>query len=246
MPTIQVMSDLHLELHRDHGRSFIESQDATGVDVLVLAGDILSAKFAKPVEETFRMFADKFPHIIYVPGNHEFWGTRPEQTITLLTNVTSKFSNISLLTDRATTVGNTRFLGGPMWFPQWRPLEDYAATQMPDFQLIEGFRDWSVKANARFIAFLDEELREGDVVVTHYLPSAKSTAPRFKRSPLNAFFVCETAPLIQDRKPSLWIHGHTHDACDYQLFNTRIVCNPFGYPTELNSGYREKLLIPIP
>ena len=175
MPVVQVMSDLHLELHRDGGRNFIESQDSTGVDVLVLAGDILSAKFSKPVEETFQMFADKFPRVLYVPGNHEFWGTKPEETINLLTKVTAKFSNVMLLADRTVTIGKTRFLGGPMWFPQWGPLEDYAASQMPDFQLIEGFRAWSVKANQRFNTFLSEYLREGDVVITHYLPQRRAS-----------------------------------------------------------------------
>ena len=28
------------------------------------------------------------------------------------------------------------------------------------------------------------------------------------------------------------IHGHTHDDFDYQLFGTRVVCNPRGYPEE--------------
>ena len=32
----------------------------------------------------------------------------------------------------------------------------------------------------------------------------------------------------------LWIHGHTHDSCDYRLGDSRrsvrVVCNPRGYP----------------
>ena len=35
---IQVMSDLHLEMHADGGAEFIRELDPTGVDVLVLAG----------------------------------------------------------------------------------------------------------------------------------------------------------------------------------------------------------------
>jgi Icc-related predicted phosphoesterase len=27
----------------------------------------------------------------------------------------------------------------------------------------------------------------------------------------------------------LWCHGHMHESCHYELFGTRIVCNPLGY-----------------
>ena len=37
---LQLLSDLHFEFHRDGGRSFVDSLDPGGIDVLVLAGDI--------------------------------------------------------------------------------------------------------------------------------------------------------------------------------------------------------------
>lgn len=69
-------------------------------------------------------------------------------------------------------------------------------------------------------------------MVTHHLPSHRSTAARFVRSPLNRFFVCDVEPLIVDRQPRLWVHGHTHAAMDYRIGATRVVCNPLGYPGE--------------
>jgi predicted phosphodiesterase len=42
---IQVMSDLHLEMHADGGAELIRELDRTGVDVLVLAGDITMARY---------------------------------------------------------------------------------------------------------------------------------------------------------------------------------------------------------
>ena len=41
---LQIMSDLHLEMHADRGAEFIRELDPTGVDVLVLAGDITMAR----------------------------------------------------------------------------------------------------------------------------------------------------------------------------------------------------------
>jgi hypothetical protein len=33
-----------------------------------------------------------------------------------------------------------------------------------------------------------------------------------------------------------WLFGHTHDAMDFQLGSTRLVCNPHGYYNALNDG----------
>ena len=52
---------------------------------------------------------------------------------------------------------------------------------------------------------------------------------------MNAFFVCHMAAHVRERQPKLWIHGHSHDRCDYRLVQTRVVANPPGYPKELRS-----------
>jgi Icc-related predicted phosphoesterase len=49
---------------------------------------------------------------------------------------------------------------------------------------------------------------------------------------MNAFFVCDMTAHISERQPKLWIHGHSHDRCDYLLGTTRVVANPLGYPSE--------------
>jgi predicted phosphodiesterase len=45
----------------------------------------------------------------------------------------------------------------------------------------------------------------------------------------NPYFLCDVEELIRSRKPTLWIHGHTHKSRDYRIEDTRVVCNPFGY-----------------
>ena len=53
---------------------------------------------------------------------------------------------------------------------------------------------------------------------------------------MNAFFVCDLAAHVRTRRdPKLWIHGHSHDRCDYLLGKTRVVGNPLGYPNEVRS-----------
>jgi hypothetical protein len=76
-------------------------------------------------------------------------------------------------------------------------------------------------------------VRDGDVVITHHLPHQTSTPSFFVGSPLNRFFVADdAADLVAGAGARLWLHGHTHAPCDYVVGNTRVVCNPRGYPHE--------------
>jgi predicted phosphodiesterase len=245
MLNIQLASDLHLELHRDGGASFIQSMDPEGVDVLILAGDITSLRFFTQTQELLKSIAAKYPKVLYVPGNHELWRQTPAEALRVLYAASEGISNLSILNNQVISIDGRRFLGGTMWFPQWSPLYDYAATQMNDFTQIVDFYPWVVQENAKFKSFLQNNLKEGDIVVTHYLPSKRSVSPRYQGSPTNSFFMCEMDQIILDRSPALWVHGHTHDSCDYQFSKTRIVCNPFGYPKDLNHGYVEKKLIRV-
>jgi len=244
--TIQVASDWHLELHRDGGQKFIDALDATDVDVLVLLGDICVAKFATQVRQLFSRLADKYPRILYVPGNHEFWGSRPSEALSVLTTALAPLSNVTLCNNQLVVVEGQRFLGGPMWFPRWSPVNDVVALRWADFQEIKGFDPWVVQENKRFITCLMRNLAKNDIVLTHYLPSYQSVVARYRAAASNEFFVCMMDRLILNRQPAYWLHGHIHDSLDYTLGTTRILCNPFGYPHSPNPKYYERYLITLP
>jgi Icc-related predicted phosphoesterase len=71
-------------------------------------------------------------------------------------------------------------------------------------------------------------------------------APRYANDPLNPAFASRLESLIEEYQPALWIHGHTHDPCDYELFRTRIVCNPRGYPGEHgHAGFKPDLTVVV-
>ena len=76
---LQIMSDLHFEMHADGGAGFIRELDATGVDVLVLAGDITMAGQYEDLASVFGPLAQKYRHILYVPGNHEYYKSSPDR-----------------------------------------------------------------------------------------------------------------------------------------------------------------------
>jgi predicted phosphodiesterase len=77
---LQIMSDLHLEMHADGGAELIRELDPTGVDVLVLAGDITAARYYENLERPFKALAHKYRHILYIPGNHESYKSSPARS----------------------------------------------------------------------------------------------------------------------------------------------------------------------
>lgn len=233
---IQILSDLHLEFDPDHGESFARQVPVAG-DVLVLAGDVLSLQSMRGAERTFRWFCERFEDVVFVPGNHEYYLIDPTEAAAVLKSCSRTFENLHVLNPGEVTVHGTRFVGGTLWFPP-TPDEERFRGYLSDFEVIREFVPWVHETHARHLAFIEENVKPGDVVVTHHLPHRRSVAPQYQDSPLNRFFLAEDAErLVEELGASVWIHGHTHDACDYVVGRTRVVGNPRGYPGEVKRPY---------
>lgn len=241
---ILVLSDLHLEFHADHGRSFIDCLP-TGdkVDVCVLAGDIT---VGEGIPNALKQFCDRYEQVIFTFGNHEFYNSNRNSVISWTLDAVAANSNLTWLDCDTKVIGGKRFVGTPMWFRD-APDNKRWTDCMNDFQVIEGFADWVYKENERALKYLEKNVQKGDIVVTHYLPSWKSVAPQFKDSNLNRFFVCDVEPLIRKKKPALFTHGHTHSSFDYLIGKTRVVANPFGYARyEENAKFLFDKIVEVP
>jgi predicted phosphodiesterase len=248
---LHVLSDLHLS----RGPLAIPENDA---DIVILAGDIARPKeaiawasgFAKPV--------------IYVPGNHEFYGGSIAGTVAELKR-SSAATNIHVLDDGEVTIEGVRFLGTTLWtdFMLFGEGERRAAAMheaqrfMRDFSVIRvGDALFTPQASAalfaRHAAWLESKLAQPHagptVVITHHAPSRNSIHPRFADSLINACFVSDAERLIDGSRACLWIHGHTHDSFDYVVNGTRVLCNPRGYAKDgvsENSSFDANLLVAI-
>jgi predicted phosphodiesterase len=231
---LQIMSDLHLEMHADRGRELIRGLDPTGVDVLVLAGDITMARYYEDLESVFKALVKKYRHILYIPGNHEYYKSSPSQVTRNLAKLMKALPEVVIPQNGAAVIAGQRFVAGTMWF-RLDPTAEQSKRLMHDFSLIQDFEPWVYEQNAAFEQVVANRLKGSDVVVSHHMPAPGSVPERFARSAMNAFFVCDMTSYISERQPKVWIHGHSHDRCDYLLGRTRVVANPLGYPSEPRS-----------
>lgn len=241
--SVKILSDLHLEFIKAPAavNAFIDGLiDERKVDVLIMAGDVAGHS---GVAYALARFRERFDDVLYVPGNHEFYGTSFVNLRDTLAKIAAP--GLHLLDNGVVEIQGHRFVGSTLWFPD-DPLSAYYCSRLNDFHRIEDFAETVYEENRRSVEFLQKHVMKGDIVITHHLPSGQSVADRFRSNPLNRFFLCEMDELILDREPRLWIHGHSHDSCDYTLGTTRVICNPFGYPSiDENPGFNPGLVVAV-
>jgi len=240
---VQILSDLHFEFDGDDGEAFTRDVPVAA-DVLVLAGDVIPLRERDTVRGALDLFCKRFKHVIFVPGNHEYYRTSPVEAKVLLDTCAREIPNLHILNPGIVLIGETRFIGATLWFPK-TPDEILYRHILNDFRMIEGFVPWVHNTHAAHLKFLKTEIQPGDVVITHHLPHPRSIAPQHASSPWNRFFVADDAAgLVERAAARLWIHGHTHTPCDYVVGKTRVVCNPRGYPHETNS-FHPKFIVDV-
>lgn len=233
-----------MEFEEEGGEPFAREVPVRG-DVLVLAGDLLPLRSLEDAKRAFGWFCGRFPHVVYLPGNHEYYRNSAANADAVLAACAEASTNLHVLNPGLTTIGGTRFVGAALWFPP-TPDEAMYRRLVNDFRLIDGFVPWVHETHAAHLAFLRANVQPGDVVVTHHLPHPRSVAPQFARSPLNRFLLADdAADLVERGGARLWVHGHTHAPCDYVVGETRVICNPRGYPHEATRPIDLGLVIEI-
>ena len=217
-----VLSDLHLE--------FSDMQKpAAEADVVVLAGDIWQG------DRGIYWARQTWPEteIVYVAGNHEFYGKDCNDVLALL-RIASKATGVHFLNNDEAIINGVRILGTTLWtdFKLFgEELKKICIIEgqccLNDFRVIQN-GEWtfspqdSIDLHFESIAWLTHKLI-GDqfdgktVVVTHHLPSKLSVAARYMNSHLSACFASNLDHLFGNC--DVWVHGHTHDSFDYHAFH---------------------------
>lgn len=254
-----IFSDLHIDVGGPWRHVPVPS-----ADLAVVAGDI-----AEGLVRSLSWLADNVrPHmpVAFVAGNHEFYGrclpeeieagraVADEAGIYFLNNDTLQFGD--LLLSGCTLWTDYEFDGLAVRDAAMKDanigLSDHRVIAWRRRPRLQRYRPEEARAlHFESRQFLAEAFRSAaelsqraHVVVTHHAPSAGSVAAQYVGNRLNAAFASRLEHMIEVERPSLWVHGHTHSSFDYRCGETRIVCNPRGYPGE-NPYFQPGLVIEV-
>jgi len=248
---LHILSDLHL----DFGPLDLPQTDA---EVVILAGDI------QPKLAGLKWALKTFPSkpVIYVPGNHEYYGKSiPYLTVKLRKE--SKDTSVLILENEAATINGVRFLGCALWtdfklFDRIGLAAAAAGEEMNDYQRIRlsthRFRKLqprdTMMFHSRSKAWLRKEIEScpadgKKVVITHHAPSMLSVPPHRQTDVLTAAYASNLDDVLAGSGAALWVHGHIHTSADYMIERTRVVCNPRGYVGCPNPEFDASLVVEI-
>ena len=225
---VKYMRDLHLEF----GTPEKVYKDLEG-DILILAGDIIDAKHRGL--DILKFISSNFNHVIMVLGNHEFYHGKYTLVYDKLKAVLP--DNVYLLENENIEIDGINFIGCTLWSYMNEVDCYFAKLRMNDYKCVRSGpknEPWlrklspteTVSAHLHSARYLEENITENSVVITHHAPSFKSCNPDYEG---NTAYATDLSDMMFDLKPAYWIHGHLHDTQDYFIGETNILANPYGY-----------------
>lgn len=252
---VAVASDLHLEF------GSLELKNDVGADVLVLSGDVMVAEdIRKPCLDTsahryimstiYKDFFDsvcyEFKNVIYVAGNHEFYGGKFFQTVDVLRKYAEDYPNLHYLENDTVRIDDVTFVGGTLW----TNMNNHDALTMYHVQaMMNDYRDivndqkgytklrpvHTVERHCKTLQYfrtvLQERHDEKFVVCSHHGPTFQSIDDYYRNDTImNGAYCSDLSEFILDHPQiKLWTHGHIHDDKNYKVGDTTVLCNPRGY-----------------
>lgn len=229
--------------------------------VLIIGGDLAPIYKAQRIITFLKLVQPRFRHVIYVLGNHEHYhGTLEGDEDALLDALhDSKAIEMDAITVagdrcRVAVINGVRFICGTLWtdyFGNQELVKTAAQQRLRDHFTIKLSADQPrLVAPDDLLAIHKSTLKNFDaalnrapdkkrtVVVTHHMPSLSAIDPMYTLSPsdrvMNGAFASDLDAFILQHQPAYWFFGHTHTPYRGKVGETRLVCNPVGYPQEAN------------
>ena len=233
------------------------------VDLVILAGDIHTASHGLDwAAETFDQITT-----VYVPGNHEYYNGMPFSRGNEILRKHAEVCRLAghplyVLDNDVVVIDGVRIIGTTLWTDlelhnNADEMKARAKNLMNDYRKIV----WdagklltpahTIRRHKESVAYLEKVLAEDfegkTIVVTHHLPSETACFPDY-RPPYdysNPFFASNLDDLVVNSGADLWVFGHTHSSHDYKIGDTRMVCNPRGYPNENKTVFDSGLVVEV-
>jgi predicted phosphodiesterase len=251
---VRYFSDLHLEFDHDFSISDLQPEQ-----IVVLAGDIFAQGRGKTLNKLFLNFVlpilAQGNQVVYVTGNHEYYGSRIDKVHRFLEAFAKEHANFHFLNNSSVFINDIEFLGGTLWtsLDNSNPLVYLSvgsrnrARDIISHDAMREYRAVSVnhRGTYRKLQTLDTILyhqatvsyirsRIGkhpkQIVVTHHTPSDEFICSRVD-SPIGRYaYFSELDELAQHF--DAWVAGHTHKKVKKKVGGTWYLSNPRGYISE--------------
>ena len=238
MTTIAIASDIHQEFDGEF------CSDVGDCDIIVMAGDVHS-RAAGWSNVVGRLRKVSSAPIIAVMGNHEYYGGWFPDAIREYKVAARSFKDVYMLDRETVLLDGVTFIGCTMWSDMCEMRDaEKCRRGIADFRCIRNSVTGAyitpeniLKEFNESVTWLRSMRADRSVVVTHHAPSFMSSHPQYALSPIKGAFCSNLENLVMEMGPELWVHGHVHDPAEYHIGKTRVVCNPWGYPREMNRKY---------
>lgn len=239
--SIFCISDLHLEMYEDPGKVYAALKEWPNADILVLAGDIGNPTTGyKRYLNFMQKCKDKYTHVVFVAGNHEYYGCECDQERTrgFLREIAKESGAVFLHRDSVLIEG-VRIIGATLWSIISKKssdlINDFKKSVFPSF----------IDYNREFVYdydYLKAEIGKYKdsgpvVVVTHHLPSRRMIHQKFRTFEGNDAFATPVTEELSLRHVPYWFCGHTHEHISSKEMKTLIYANPMGYPGEFRDTH---------
>jgi len=258
---IQYISDLHLDFYTNGNTpkkiKILFHRFIKPGEVLIIAGDI--SHYNSQTIEFLRYCSDNFNKIFIITGNHEMYNISKAQEKKYKTryariNELKKmitFNNITFLDGTSEVYNSVKFAGCMAWYDcsyyyklDRTYIEDaktHWKNYSNDSNLIPGITNpldiWEDE-KPKIIKAIETK---PDIMITHFCPVSEGIAMsnKYKLDKGTGYYCFDGLDLVDKYKPKYWIHGHMHDTKEFEIYDTKFLRNPVGYPNE-SKGFEIK------
>lgn len=246
---IQIASDLHIDYKNNSididPFKYIEPEG----DILILAGDIGSFYKITQLKVFLQKLSRCFEHIIYIPGNHEYYRVynSPPKTmdelLTLFILRTKLIRNLHILNRSCVKFGHIIIAGCTLWSKIGIPLPKYQVK-------IHGMDTKKyTEEHIKDLYFIKDTMDACDyygfhtIVVTHHCPTFDLMETKYTKAKNNSLYFSNLNKFIEKSNVQTWIYGHTHLNKNILIGNTNIICNQKGKIKDNVKDYKKKFTI---
>lgn len=236
IPKIYAVSDIHSEFFTGNIDHMLSLLPKVAAKYCVLAGDVGSVvQHPDLLRKVFQFFVARHKHVVFVPGNHEYYGCRYNvaEVDRRLFAICAE-EKVHLLNRGTVMLDGVLFIGATLW----SAIDDAGFDGINDSNHVFAHKVEYLEAFVKDYQFIKEELLKAldydgpIVVVTHHLPSKRLIHSRYRDYPINTAFHTNLTDLLPMHKVKYWFCGHTHEFAKVKIMDTIFVCNPMGYPEE--------------